>query len=124
MNRRKTLCWAHVDLIALNFIAQVALRAVVCLVHAHSNIGVVARFDGDAGPEDAGMGMQACLIAIVYSQRLGSAGLLNTFRAFAAFAAPLAYFCRQIRQLVGEAAATSIIFYHDIDADIADRRVS
>jgi len=41
------------------------------------------------------MGMQACLIAIVYSQRLGSAGLLNTVRAFAAFAAiatPLAYF--------------------------------
>ena len=73
------------------------------------------------------MGMQACLIAIVYSQRLGNAGLLNTFRAFAAFAAiatPLAYFCRQIRQLVGEAAATSIIVYHDIDADIADRRVS
>ena len=69
------------------------------------------------------MGMQACLIAIVYSQRLGNAGLLNTFRAFAAFAAiatPLAYFCRQIRQLVGESAATSIIVYHDIDANIAD----
>jgi hypothetical protein len=38
------------------------------------------------------MGMQACLIAMVYSQRLGSAGLLNTVRAFAVIATPLAYF--------------------------------
>ena len=42
MNRRKTLCWARVDLNALNLIGQVALRTVVCLVHAHSDIGVVA----------------------------------------------------------------------------------